>query len=598
MPKIIFLFIASIGLIAFLLISSIGPFKGKFNNYYPKPASIAATSQIFGINDNPTRYDDTRGLRQMDWTKQGKLQMMRIDVNWVSLEPNTKGQYDNSYLSRLDQIMGELEGRGLRPMVVFLTAPNWSHSNSTSVVTPPDNPADLGDIMGFLANRYKSYGNVVYEVWNEPNCPPYFWVPSPGKPDWDPAGYTSLLKAAYPKIKAADPTSTVLGGVLCYSDANFLQQMYNAGAKGYMDGLSFHPYSHNNPPDFPADPNNINMSDWNSAAMNFSAGIDLIQKTMTQNGDNKPMWLTEWGWQVGTCAECLTEQTRVQYITKAVQIIQSKPNVQGAAYFTLKSDDFPTMNLFDQNNNPTSSWIAYTSAAQSQPTPVPTPTPIHPSGNQIQNSTFDSATSNGTIGAPWALELKGIAQASMWKDTTNIINGPSGRVDITQIDPAAIWYLQLWQPGLVLSTGKVATISFWAKAASNRTANLNIQQGQDPWTVYFNQDFALTTNWQKYSFSYTPGISDYNARFIFNLGQQTGQIWFDDVYYCDLNCVVPIQGDLDGNGKVDIFDYNTLVGNFGKSGVGPSGGDINGNGTVDIFDYNLVVGNFGKLAAG
>jgi hypothetical protein len=57
---------------------------------------------------------------------------------------------------------------------------------------------------------------------------------------------------------------------------------------------------------------------------------------------------------------------------------------------------------------------------------------------------------------------------------------------------------------------------------------------------------------------------------------------------------VKIGGDIDGNRKVDIFDYNTLVGNFGKSGIGPTGGDIDNNGTVNIFDYNTIVGNFGK----
>jgi hypothetical protein len=51
--------------------------------------------------------------------------------------------------------------------------------------------------------------------------------------------------------------------------------------------------------------------------------------------------------------------------------------------------------------------------------------------------------------------------------------------------------------------------------------------------------------------------------------------------------------DIDNNGKVDIFDYNSLVSNFGKTGTGIQG-DIDGNGKVDIFDYNLVVANFGK----
>jgi outer membrane protein assembly factor BamB len=52
--------------------------------------------------------------------------------------------------------------------------------------------------------------------------------------------------------------------------------------------------------------------------------------------------------------------------------------------------------------------------------------------------------------------------------------------------------------------------------------------------------------------------------------------------------------DLDSNGTVNIFDYNIIVSNFGKSGVGTAGGDIDNNGTVNIFDYNTLVGNFGK----
>jgi hypothetical protein len=52
-------------------------------------------------------------------------------------------------------------------------------------------------------------------------------------------------------------------------------------------------------------------------------------------------------------------------------------------------------------------------------------------------------------------------------------------------------------------------------------------------------------------------------------------------------------GDIDGNGKVDIFDYNILLGNFGKTGAGIQG-DIDKNGKVDIFDYNILLSNFGK----
>ena len=53
------------------------------------------------------------------------------------------------------------------------------------------------------------------------------------------------------------------------------------------------------------------------------------------------------------------------------------------------------------------------------------------------------------------------------------------------------------------------------------------------------------------------------------------------------------QGDIDLNGKVDIFDYNILLSDFGKTTPG-LGSDIDGNGKVDIFDFNVLLGNFGK----
>lgn len=59
------------------------------------------------------------------------------------------------------------------------------------------------------------------------------------------------------------------------------------------------------------------------------------------------------------------------------------------------------------------------------------------------------------------------------------------------------------------------------------------------------------------------------------------------------NTPVPIAGDLDGDGDVDINDFNQLVIDYGWSG--PEGGipsDINRDGKVDIFDFNIVVTNF------
>ena len=53
--------------------------------------------------------------------------------------------------------------------------------------------------------------------------------------------------------------------------------------------------------------------------------------------------------------------------------------------------------------------------------------------------------------------------------------------------------------------------------------------------------------------------------------------------------------DLDHNGKEDIFDYNILVSDFGKSGTpGFISADINKDGKVDNLDYNIFINNFEK----
>jgi len=53
-----------------------------------------------------------------------------------------------------------------------------------------------------------------------------------------------------------------------------------------------------------------------------------------------------------------------------------------------------------------------------------------------------------------------------------------------------------------------------------------------------------------------------------------------------------IPGDLDKDNDVDIFDYNTLIENFGNTNCG-NVADIDGNCKVDIFDYNILLENFG-----
>ena len=52
-----------------------------------------------------------------------------------------------------------------------------------------------------------------------------------------------------------------------------------------------------------------------------------------------------------------------------------------------------------------------------------------------------------------------------------------------------------------------------------------------------------------------------------------------------------IPGDINGNGEVDIFDFTTVVEDYGLAN---SPADFNRNGTVDIYDFTSVVEAFGQ----
>lgn len=53
------------------------------------------------------------------------------------------------------------------------------------------------------------------------------------------------------------------------------------------------------------------------------------------------------------------------------------------------------------------------------------------------------------------------------------------------------------------------------------------------------------------------------------------------------------QGDLNGDGKVNITDLSILLTNWGKTGIPASQGDINSNGKVDITDLSILLSKWG-----
>jgi hypothetical protein len=272
--------------------------------------------------------------------------VVRFDVDWDSVEPTAKGDWDTSYLTRLDQTLDLVEQRGLHPILVVVGTPAWARSGLGTRFTPPDRAEDFADAVGYLAARYADRPAIAYEIWNEPNQID-FWDTEAGP---DPVLYAQMLKASYTRIKAAAPNAIVLGGSIAFNDRDYLDAMYtDGGVAGSFDALALHPYSLGHGPEQVTDP-----------VHSFSLAVASMSTVMTIHGEpKKPIWLTEMGWSTRLVGEAV----RADYYRRAVSLIQQWPQVAVACVYQLRQDqDLPEFGMISDAGVPTDSWAAYVQA--------------------------------------------------------------------------------------------------------------------------------------------------------------------------------------------------------------------------------------------
>ena len=244
-----------------------------------RPTEIAVTAQQMYF------YSQTDTDKAMGLLKNAGIDTIRILVPWAGVEPT-----DNTFdWAATDRMINSANANGIKVLAVINSTPDWAAVPDQP--TWAGHPADLnafGDFVTAVATRYQ--GKVAdYEIWNEPNAS-IFWAPTPSAQQ-----YTELLKVAYTKIKAADPNATVIAASVAaaaetpggptINPVTYLSEMYAAGAGGYFDAISYHPYFYSIP----------------FSAGEGHAGVPITQAeqlyaVMVANGDgNKKIWATEYG---------------------------------------------------------------------------------------------------------------------------------------------------------------------------------------------------------------------------------------------------------------------------------------------------------------
>jgi hypothetical protein len=294
------------------------------------------------------------------WTdlEQSGAKTVRSFAHWSTLRGPTR-------IIELDKFRKFAEKANARGMRVLLTLTG----DRTSMATPSEYAAVAADLATQLRGR-----NVAYEVWNEPD-ETTFWANGP-----QPAAYAALLKAAYPAIKGADPSAPVLVGGLTGNNFDFVEKLYDSGAKGSFDGVGVH----TDTACLTTDPREYYREPSGRIGRYSFTGYREVRATMLAHGDDKPVWMTELGWattsavcqrggRAGTKAGGVSQAEQADFLAKAYGCLANDPWVQEAAWFNLHdldtgaSDDSLNLGLITDGFGRKPAFAAFRAAATAVP---------------------------------------------------------------------------------------------------------------------------------------------------------------------------------------------------------------------------------------
>lgn len=270
-------------------------------------AEIVSAPSTIGIADSGL-YGQTQAQidQTLDTLQSIGVQDIRVFVPWIFVEP-AQGTYNWSYM---DMVMQAAADRNMGVMVEIASTPTWAGSSTSITGAGTPDPATYASFAAEVAKRYGSTISA-YEIWNEPN---YVLSSDP----IDATAYAALLKAAYPAIKAVDPTATVVAGALgsvisfgsiTLDPVTFVKEMLAAGASGYFDALSFHPYQES-----------LLFSSGAGVANSPLTQLNTIYQLLQQYGDgNLKIWISEFG----ASTNDVSEQTQADLIKNLIDTWQT-----------------------------------------------------------------------------------------------------------------------------------------------------------------------------------------------------------------------------------------------------------------------------------
>jgi hypothetical protein len=374
------------------------PFPVTYTVYLP--FVTARNDTVYGVE--MTAVSDGAGLALM--RAAGNTWIHLSAIKWNTVEP-TETQRNWSALAFMEQNFLNAQASNMKPVVAVRGTPDWAQLYPPWICGPIKSTkmAAFGNFMYDLVQRYSvpPYNVKYWELGNEPDVDRFFlgteydndfgcWG-NRNDSYYGGAYYAEMLKAAYPRIKDADPQAQVLvGGLLLDCDprlalnANygchtaegrlppkFLEGILRGGGGPFFDGISFHAYDYFKAPGVVGTYSNTNwLAASNTNGSVILAKVGFLKSVLAQYGVmGKYVMNTEiallcpspFTWCNGdqsTPARINFEQTKA-YLAAEMYPQAIISDMRSVMWFRNKDDGIGTMSMLNDDLTPRPVYTAF-----------------------------------------------------------------------------------------------------------------------------------------------------------------------------------------------------------------------------------------------
>ena len=227
-------------------------------------------------------------VRQVDLASRLKVGWISFGVIWWRYE-TTPGSYrrlghpDRERWAQLGAELAAAKAHGLKVSVTFFRPPPWARASDDERAGPAADRVD--DFARFVDDVVRTYGGDIdaYATWNEPNID-LFWR------DPDPNAYARLHRAAASRIRAGDPSASIVLGPFAGNAPNalgFTSSVYANGVRRSVDRLGWNVYPATAP--------------WVRGDAATLDSVRLLGPLLRRVDPGRRVWIGEVGWSTCAC---------------------------------------------------------------------------------------------------------------------------------------------------------------------------------------------------------------------------------------------------------------------------------------------------------